>query len=103
MVEHMDTNVSVDLDVLERAFPILIKHLREVTGNNVSLSSDHYWSGPAEYAHDMNVEPAELSVGQVSECMEWLTALAEDPEHALTYHLVWFADVLRAVGQANPR
>jgi hypothetical protein len=35
--------------------------------------------------------------------MEWLTALAENPERALTYHLVWLADVLRAVGQAISR
>lgn len=95
----MSDRVTVNLDILEKAFPMLMEHLKQAVGNEVNLDVDYYWSVRAPEAHDMTEMPAELSVGQVSECMEWLTALTENPEHALTYHLVWFADVLRVLGQ----
>ena len=75
----MDEGVTVNVDVLERVFPMLIQHLRETAGEDVSLDVDYYWSVPAPVSHDMNETPSELSVGQVSECMEWLTALARTP------------------------
>jgi len=33
--------------------------------------------------------------------IEHLTALTDQPDDAPTSHLVWFADVLRAIGHAN--
>lgn len=97
----MDERVTVDIDVIETVFPMLMEHLKEVAGHRVHLDVDYYWSVPASQAHNMDVAPTELTIGQVSECMEQLTALTDQPDDALTYHLVWFADVLRAIGHAN--
>lgn len=96
----MDEQVKVSIDLLERVFPILIRHLRELEGGEVHLDYDPYWSLPLDQVCDVYQTPTDLDVGQITECIEWLTALSEDPERALAYHLVWLADVLRAMGQA---
>jgi hypothetical protein len=96
MTEH----IHIDVDLLERASAVLIQYLREQAGIEVLLDHDYYWSVPATQLHDIYQAPTDLTIGQISECMEWLGAVVKDPESALAYHLVWLGDVLRAVGQA---
>jgi len=99
----MAETIKVDIELLEQVFPILMRHLREFGDAEVLLDRDYYWSIPADQIYDVEKPPANLDIGQISECLDWLSALADDPERALTYHLVWLGDVLRAVGQAKVR
>lgn len=94
----MNEYVRIDVDLLERASALLIKHLREQEGNEVLLDHDYFWSIPASQANDMNTAPVGLTVGQVTECVDWLRDILQSPENALTYHLVWLGEVMRAVG-----
>jgi hypothetical protein len=43
-------------------------------------------------------EPNPLTIGQLSESFENIESIASDPEAAISFGLVWLADVLRAVG-----
>ncbi|MEU4839908.1 hypothetical protein [Nocardia testacea] len=45
--------------------------------------------------------PADLTIGQLSDSWEFLRTPLADPDDALTYHLVWLADILRAIGEDN--
>jgi hypothetical protein len=95
----MAQHIHIDVDLLERASALLIRHLKEQAGAEVLLDHDYYWSVPATQVYDVYQAPKDLTIGQITECMEWLGAVVEDPERALVYHLVWLADVLRAVGE----
>ena len=95
--------LTVDIDLLERVFPILIAHLRELEGDQVQLDHDYYWSMSGEQLHDVYNAPVDIGIGQITECVDWLSGLAEKPELALSYHLVWLGDVLRAIGMAKVR
>ena len=41
-----------------------------------------------------------MGIGQVSESLEDLESIVADPELAISYGLVWLADVMRAVGHS---
>lgn len=89
---------SVDLKVTAEAFSLLMDTLRGLAGDHVDLDADYYWAvDPAEalrpYEH-----PESIGIGQLSDCMAELRSITGDPQKALTYHLVWLGDVLRALG-----
>ena len=97
----MTEQTGFDLDLIERVFPILMRHLRERAGGDVHIANDYYWSVPADEIHDVANAPGTLAIGQVSECIEWLRAVDADPDRALTYHLVYLADALGALGRSQ--
>jgi len=96
----MPEPIHIDVDLLQRASIVLFEHLKEQTGPEVLLDYDYYWSVPSDQLHDVSQEPANLTIGQLTECMEWLLKVVEQPDKALAYHLVWLGDVLKAVGQS---
>ncbi|MEV6670522.1 hypothetical protein [Streptomyces sp. NPDC051162] len=44
-------------------------------------------------------EPKTLTIGQLSESWQHLEDLLAHQDGALGYHLVWLADIIRAIGQ----
>jgi hypothetical protein len=89
---------GVDLKVTSEAFSLVMSALRGLVGDQVDLDADYYWAvDPAEALHPYE-QPKSLGIGQLSDCMAELRSIADDPQKALTYHLVWLGDVLRALG-----
>lgn len=79
-----------------------IDHLEAVTkSDSVVLDKDYFWSIPPDERYDVYNTPADLTIGQLSDSLEFLKPLLADPDDALTYHLVWLADILRAIGEDN--
>ena len=88
---------------------IPLSRLREVTdlllaqaeraGDSVTLERDLFWELLPEQRYDLGHEPAEHTIGQLSESWAQLVAMADDPDRVVGYGLVWLADVLRALGQ----
>lgn len=91
-------SVTVNIDLLERVFAILLQHLREVVGDQVDLPFDHFWSLPADQTRDVYNEPHDFTIGQLSESLEWLIAIDSDGGRALNHDLIYLADLLRAIG-----
>ncbi|GAB4582259.1 hypothetical protein Ntsu_00910 [Nocardia sp. IFM 10818] len=90
----------VPLAELRRSFEVLLDHVEAVAGTGVvSLDKDYFWSVPAEQLYDINSEPSDLTIGQLSESWQHMRDLLTNQDRALSYHLVWLADVLRAIGQ----
>jgi hypothetical protein len=94
----MTDDMVVDLDLLEETFSVLIARLRAAGGPTFRLDRDYYWSIPQDQVFDVYSNPEGLTIGQVSECLDWLEGLRADHERALPYHLVWLGDVLHAIG-----
>ncbi|WP_316528165.1 hypothetical protein [Kitasatospora brasiliensis] len=92
--------LQVSLDQLRRSFDVLIRHIEGTTKDGtVALDEDYFWSIPSDELYDVTKEPATLTIGQLSESWQHMQDLLADEDRALGYHLVWLADVLRAIGQ----
>ncbi|GAB3572617.1 hypothetical protein GCM10027445_30440 [Amycolatopsis endophytica] len=81
----------------------LLKHLSELEGEGVQVERDYFWSIPDEDLYDVYSEPETFTVGQVSESIGHLRALLADESIQPTRHIVWLADVLRAIGTPAAR
>ena len=99
----MSEEVIVPVDTLRRAIDILLDHLVSVEGQNISLDKDMFWTIAADQRNDVYVEPTEFSIGQLSESLESIDLIVNEPSTATSYALVWVADVLRAAGEAVVR
>ncbi|MCP2295716.1 hypothetical protein SAMN04244553_4800 [Nocardia amikacinitolerans] len=100
MVLMTDWQLHISLTELRRSVELLLNHLEAATdGDTVCLDEDYFWSIPQDELYDVNRTPAELTVGQLSWSWQHLTDLLADPDRAIGSHLVWLAEVLRAIGQ----
>jgi len=99
----MDSRVEIPVEVLREAAQVLLEHLDAVGGPVIALEEDYYWAISPEQRTDVYVEPTEFTVGQISECLENLGRVIDDPALRTSYGLVWLADLLRAAGEAVVR
>ncbi|MFG1795892.1 hypothetical protein [Nocardia sp. NPDC049149] len=89
---------------LRKAFEVALNHVEATAGTgSAALDQDYFWSIPAEELYDVYDVPVNMTIGQLSESWQHLRDSIADPDRVLTYDLVWLADVLRAIGQSNPR
>ena len=54
-----------------------------------------------EQLYDVFRELSDLTVGQLTECLENLDAVIAAPATATSYGLIWPADLVRAVGPSG--
>jgi len=95
--------IQIPIATLKQAARVLLEHVEELDGDVVSVDHDYYWAIAPEQLYDVFREPAELTIGQLTECLDHLNSIIADPGTATSYGLVWLADLLRAVGQTVVR
>jgi len=93
--------LQIPLDQLRSAFELALRHVEASAGNAVTLEHDYFWSVPGDELYDVPNEPSTLTIGQLSESWQHLEGLLTDEGRAVGYHLVWLADVIRAIGQTT--
>ncbi|MFE9566304.1 hypothetical protein ACFYM0_34950 [Streptomyces sp. NPDC006487] len=91
--------LQIPLDQLRAAFELALQHIEASAGSAVALEHDYFWSVPGDELYDVPNEPKTITIGQLSESWKHLEDLLADPNRAVGHHLVWLADVLRAIGQ----
>ncbi|MFB7867579.1 hypothetical protein [Streptomyces sp. NPDC056069] len=91
--------LRIPLDQLRTAFELALQHIEASAGSAVGLEHDYFWSVPGDELYDVLNEPKTITIGQLSESWQHLEDLLADPNRAVGHHLVWLADVLRAIGQ----
>lgn len=92
--------LTVPFSELRNAFELVLAHVEAMaTAQSITLDQDVFWSIPAEELYDVYNTPSDLTIGQLSESWQHLRDLLADENRVLGYHLVWLADVLRAIGQ----
>jgi hypothetical protein len=99
----MAERVRVPVALLRRASELLLDHLESVEGDAVLVDKDYYWAIAPEQLYDAYTEPSAFTVGQLSECLENLEQIVEDPSRSTSFALVWLADLLRSAGQTVTR
>ncbi|MCJ1678599.1 hypothetical protein MTF65_14820 [Streptomyces sp. APSN-46.1] len=96
--------LQIPLDQLRQAFELALRHIEASAGSStVALERDYFWSVPVDELYDVLNEPRTITIGQLSESWQHLEDLLADPDRAVGHHLVWLADVLRAIGQDTAR
>jgi hypothetical protein len=71
--------------------------------SELTLDKDYFWSIPPAEAYDVYNEPSNLTVGQLTECLDNLKVIVEDPSRSTSFALVWLGELMRAVGQGAVR
>jgi len=95
----MTERIRVPVALLRRASELLLQHLESVEGEAVLLDKDYFWEIAQEQLYDVYNEPTTFTVGQLSECLEHVEQLVEDPSRATSFALVWLAELLKSAGQ----
>ncbi|MEU8832529.1 hypothetical protein OG963_30630 [Streptomyces sp. NBC_01707] len=93
--------LHIPLDQLRHAFDLVLRHVEASAGNTVRLEHDYFWCVPGDELYDVPNEPRAVTIGQLSESWQHLEGLLADEDQAVAYHLVWLADVMRAIGHAT--
>jgi hypothetical protein len=99
----MAQSIVVSVAFLRHAAEVLLNHVEEVAGAEVSLEADYFWAIPAPSRYDVTSEPTSLTIGQLTESLEFLQHAADNPDARVARSLVWLADLLRAVGEEVPK
>ncbi len=99
MVLMASEPLQIPLDQLRHAFDAALRHVEASAGHTVALGEEYFWSVPGDELYDVLNEPKSLTIGQLSESWQHLEDLLAHEDRALGYHLVWLADVIRAIGQ----
>ena len=94
------TPTRISLATLRQSFDVLLRHLEEVEGPEIDIEVDYFWEISGEQLYDVTRVPSDLTIGQVSESLANLEEIVADPELAISYGLVWLADVTGAVGRS---
>jgi hypothetical protein len=97
-----DDPMLVSVADLRRSVDVLLRRVEATAGDAVSLNWDCFWSVPPGALYDVAEQPQELTIGQLSESWQHSRDLLADEDRALSHHLVWLADVLRAIGHQLP-
>ncbi|MBO0513728.1 hypothetical protein [Streptomyces beijiangensis] len=94
--------VQIPIDQLRRALDVALRHIEASAGPTVTLKEDLFWSVSADEQYSIDAEPQALTIGQLSESWQHLEDLLAHQDRAVGHHLVWLADVIRAIGQDIP-
>jgi hypothetical protein len=98
----MDRSIELRLDVLRRALDLVLEELEATHGALLRIDRDYFWSIPAEQRMNVYEQPKDLTVGQLSELIEGMEKLVEDPERVTVVDAVKLAELLRNAGDALP-
>ncbi|MER6192022.1 hypothetical protein [Streptomyces cyaneofuscatus] len=93
--------LQIPLDQLRHAIEVALRHVEASAGSTVALEHDYFWSVPGDDLYDVTNEPSTLTIGQLSESWQHLEGLVADEDRAVGHHLVWLADVIRAIGHSS--
>jgi hypothetical protein len=93
--------MKVTVSELRQVTNVLLRHLEETGHGEVELDADFYWNIPKERLYDPYVQPAKLTLGQLSDEWNELTRIAQGNVDPLNYDLVRLAAVLRWIGETS--
>jgi len=94
--------MKVNISELQLTISTLLEKLKENKGNEIDLEHDYFWSLSSEDIFNIDENPKERGLGQLSFDLELIEKLkVENFEYALGYHLEYISNILRALGIEN--
>ena len=96
----MDGYLEIRIDVLREALNLVVDELGRAHGDRLLIDKDFFWAIPAEQRMNVYEQPAGLTVGQISELLDGMNRLVEDPARVTVVDAVKIAELLRTAGDA---
>jgi hypothetical protein len=76
----------------------LFAYLEESGRDEFEVSDDYYWAISKEELYDPSKDPKDLTIGQLSDDWNELTAILNEESPPIGYALVWLSAILRNIG-----
>ncbi len=89
----------VNLEELRLITEKLFDHLKDNNIKEVTLDVDYYWYIHKEFLYDPYKQPADFSIGQLSDDLNELLKILKDEPALNSYHFVWLSTILRTIGE----
>lgn len=90
--------LNVDRYRLHAALDIVLDAIVPVGRGSVELERDYFWTLDPSAVLDPSRDPGPPGIGQLSECLADVEALAAEPGRVIPYDLVRIGDLLRGIG-----
>jgi hypothetical protein len=92
---------EIDLVELRAVINRLLDHVIETRGRRtVALERPYYWEVPVSERYNVEVEPAELDVGNLADDWQFVSSLLQASTQPVGYQLTELAPLLDYIGQA---
>ena len=92
--------MKVNIDEIQEVVSLLLKKLKKSKGNEIELNNDFYWDISTEELYNPYAEPANLSLGQLSDDLLELKRLSTS-DNAIVYDLKRVASIIKALSVEN--
>ena len=97
------TRVQVSVQAIQDALAVILAEIVDREGDHVSISHDYFWSlPPASSQVTDEMPPTDLTVGRLSESVQYIEEISSRSKPPVDYALVWVADILRAIAVEPP-
>lgn len=91
--------LQVNIKKVEKALLCLLQELRQREGEVVEIEPvDYYWSIDGKELFDPYKDPSHLTLGQLTDDLQEIEAIAKGESEPVSYHLVKLSAVLAALG-----
>ena len=91
--------MKISLGTLRRVSTALFDQLESRGYSAIDVPHDYYWDIDRLQRHNLDAEPENLTVGQLTEDWFNLEEMLRDDSLCAAYGLTWLAAVLREVGE----
>ena len=96
----MDEHLLLRMDVMREALNLVVDELERAHGESMRIDTDYFWSVPSPERTNVYQQPSELTIGQLSDLVEGMHSLVEDPERVTVVDAIKLAELLRTAGEA---
>jgi hypothetical protein len=77
----------------------IFQYLEENHEGDLHLENDFYWEIPEAHLYNVNLEPENFSIGQLSDDWGDLQMILNERVEPISYNLVDLAAIFKAIGQ----
>ena len=94
-----ELQIQIGIGELKRILELLADHIRNESGQTLTISEDYYWEVDERQLYNPTQDPDVFNLGQLSDDWQRLSKILHGEDPPIGYALVWLGAVLRAIGQ----
>jgi len=91
--------MKVQLTALRETADVLFRYLESQGKVEFDIEDDYYWTIATNQLYEPRDNPTDLGLEQLADNWEWLDRVRRRTTDPIPYHPVWFAAILRWIGQ----
>jgi len=93
--------MKLNLDNIEQMISTILLKYKEFHGNEIEIESDYYWRIDEKETYDVNKEPRDFSIGQLTDDWETLQKSLQSDD-LIPYDLQRISNMLQALSIEKP-